>query len=32
MPDQTSATSDYTMGHSEEFRQLLNRRSELDVS
>ena len=27
MPDLTSATSDYTMGYSEEFRQLLNRRS-----
>ncbi len=27
MPDPTSATSDYTMGYSEEFQQLLNRRS-----
>ena len=27
MPDQTSSTSSYTMGYSEEFRQLLDRRS-----
>ena len=27
MPDETSPTSSYTMGYSEEFRQLLNRRS-----
>ena len=27
MPDQTSSTSSYTMGYSEEFRQLLERRS-----
>ena len=27
MPDQTSATSDYTMGYSEEFLNLLGRRS-----
>ena len=27
MPDQPSSTSGYTMGYSEEFRQLLNRRS-----
>ena len=27
MPDQSSATSDYTMGYSEEFLQLLDRRS-----
>ena len=27
MPDPTPATSDYTMGYSEEFLQLLDRRS-----
>ena len=27
MPDPTTSTSSYTMGYSEEFRQLLNRRS-----